>query len=126
MAEELNLEAGFAALFADAAKAMAEAVKDGPGALSLERVPRDTETLADGMQVSDPVIEGDTATVVLSYGRTDDRNPKTGEPSAKYAVEVHERTDVPHQTGQSKFLESAVLESAPGFGGQIAAKMGGG
>lgn len=123
---DLNLEAAFAQLLANAARAMHAAVQDGPGARSQELVPRDTETLADSMQVSDPVIEGDTATVILSYGRTDDSNPKTGQPSAVYAVDVHERTDIQHPTGQSKFLEAAVLEAAPGFGQQIAAKIGGG
>lgn len=120
---DLNLEAAFAQLLANAAHAMQVAVVDGPGARSQELVPRDTETLADSMQVSEPVIEGDTATVTLSYGRQDDANPKTGQPSATYAVEVHERTDIAHPTGQAKYLESAVLEAAPTFGADIAAKM---
>jgi hypothetical protein len=122
---DLNLEAALMQLFATAAHAMRAAVVDGPAARSQELVPRDTETLADSMQVSAPVIDGDTATVTLSYGRTDDSNPKTGQSSSTYAVSVHERLDVPHPHGVAKYLETSVLEAAPGFGADIRAKMGG-
>jgi hypothetical protein len=123
MAGDLNLEAGMLALFARAAEAMGKAVADGPLARAQEMVPRDTETLADSARVSDAAIEGTTATVTLSYGQPDDANPKTGEPSATYAVTVHERLDVPHRVGQAKWLELAQMEAAATFAAQIAAKM---
>lgn len=120
---ELDIESGLAVLLARAADAMKAAVTEGPAARSQELVPRDTDTLADSMRISDPVIDGTTATVVLSYGQPDDSNPKSGGPSADYAVTVHERLDVPHATGQAKYLENAQLEAATGFTAAIAAKM---
>jgi hypothetical protein len=118
MADDLNLEAAFAQLLANAARAMHDAVQDGPAAVSQDRVPKETGDLAATMQVSEPVIEGDTATVTVSYGNPDDQ-------TGIYAVVQHERTDFAHPGGgQAKYLESAVLESAQGFGGEIAAKMG--
>jgi hypothetical protein len=124
MADDLQLQAGFEALFLRAAEAMQRAVMDGPGARSDELVVRDTETLANSKQVTAPIIEGNTATVILSYGRTDDTNPKSGGPSADYAVQVHERTDVPHAVGQAKWLEIATLEAAPTFAADIERKRG--
>lgn len=86
-------------------------------------VPRDTETLADSAQVSAPVVDGSGVTVVLSYGRTDDRNPKTHEPSATYAIDVHERVDIAHPTGSAKYLEVPFMDHSGTLLARVAAKM---
>lgn len=38
-----------------------------------------------------------------------------GGPAAPYAVEVHEKVEIPHRTGRSKFLQSAIEEAAEDF-----------
>lgn len=123
MPGDLHLEEGFAALFAQAGLALHAVVEEAVLPRSQALVPRDTETLADSATITGPTKEGDAITVTLSYGREDDRNPKTGQPSAAYAVDVHERVDVLHPTGQAKYLEVATNEAAPIFGAMIAARM---
>lgn len=47
-----------------------------------------------------------------------------GGPSAAYAVIVHEDLDANHTTGQAKFLESTLRESAPHMSKRVAARLG--
>ncbi len=46
-----------------------------------------------------------------------------GGPSAPYAIYVHENMEAFHKTGQAKFLESVLLESAPHMAARIAARL---
>ena len=40
-----------------------------------------------------------------------------------YALAVHERTDTKHETGQAKYLETAVKESSRGMTRRVAARL---
>lgn len=103
--------------------ALHDAVSEQELPRSQEMCPKDTETLAESARVSDPVTTVEGTTVILSYGRDDDRNPKTGEPSSSYAVDVHERMDIVHPIGHAKFLELAHMEGAATLAARIAAKI---
>jgi hypothetical protein len=66
-----------------------------------ERIPRDTDTAHD----SGRVIK-DGSTVYVSFGRSDDRNPKTGEPSNSYIETLEEDSEAVHPNGQAHFLRT--------------------
>ena len=70
--------------------------------VSKSRTPVDTGALLNSHEVSVPSIQGNDIEVTI----------KVGGPAAKYAVAVHERTELNHTIGQAKFLESAVLEAS--------------
>ena len=80
---------------------------------SMRRTPVATSTLQKTHRTSEPVWEGNFVEVAITAGG----------PEAPYAVPVHERTEVFHNPGQSKFLESTVLESAPFLLTRIAARL---
>ena len=61
---------------------------------SQQLVPRRTGALARSEFIR---RSGDT--VVMGYG-------------ADHAIEVHERTEIPHSNGQAKFLEQAIKETS--------------
>jgi len=42
---------------------------------------------------------------------------------AKYAVHVHERTNIPHRIGQSKYLEAAYHQHTSGFKSRLISNM---
>lgn len=46
-----------------------------------------------------------------------------GGPAADYAVPVHENMEAFHPTGQAKYLESVLLESAPHLAQRVAARI---
>ncbi len=106
----------FARMRANVLAAVKEDV-EGTMSLAQERVPRDTETLHDSARTA---VEGDT--VYGSFGRDNDVNPRTGQPSNVYAELVEEDTQKHHPTGQSHFLRSAVDERRAGMLARIAAK----
>lgn len=64
-------------------------------------------------QVHPPEREGRTITVLLSYGNE----------LVDYALYVHEDLEAFHATGQAKFLESTLSESAPHMGERVARRM---
>ena len=66
------------------------------------RTPVLTGVLRASGHVRPPVREGETVSVTLAFGG----------PAAPYAVYVHENLEAWHKTGQAKFLESVLLESA--------------
>ena len=80
---------------------------------SMRRTPVDTSTLQKTHKTSLPVWKGDFVEVAITAGGA----------TAPYAVPVHERTEVLHNPGQAKFLESTVLESAPFLLKRIAARL---
>lgn len=67
-------------------------------------VPVATGNLRDTGHVGQPMQQGNTTSVTLSYGG----------PAAPYAVTVHERLDVNHPVGQAKYLERPLMEAAFG------------
>jgi len=87
-------------------------------------VPRDTETLAAGATITGPIEDANSVGATLSYGRDDDANPETGQPSASYSITVHEDIARQHPGGgRSKWLESAGTQTAPRFGEEVAKRM---
>lgn len=82
------------------------------------RTPVDTGALRGSGRVVGPDIDvsGGTpdVTVKLQFGNA----------SVDYAVPVHENLDVFHPTGQAKYLESVLVESAPHLAARIAKRIG--
>lgn len=68
---------------------------------AVARVPVDTGRLRQTAYVAPPSMTGEAGSIELGFG-TD------------YAVQVHERTEVPHEHGEAKFLEKAVLKKGVG------------
>ena len=46
-----------------------------------------------------------------------------GGPEAPYATQVHERVDIRHETGQAKYLETAVRETSRGMTRRMADRL---
>jgi len=74
--------------------------------VSKQRTPVDTGDLKATGHVKLPIEKDGGVLVELAYG-TD------------YAIYVHEILSNSHPVGQAKYLESAVKEAAPGFGGRL-------
>lgn len=73
--------------------------------------PVDTGTLRSSGRVQEPVHQGETVTVVLSYGGA----------AAPYAVSVHENMNAYHAPPtQAKFLEQPALEARETMPGRLA------
>jgi len=68
------------------------------------RTPVRTGTLRDSGTVHEPETHGQDTTVTLSFG-----DPGSG--AEAYAAYVHEHIEIPHENGQSKFMESVLNES---------------
>lgn len=66
---------------------------------AVKRVPVSTGRLRDSAYVATPDRTGFRKAIEIGFG-TD------------HAVEVHEKTEVPHLTGEAKFLEKAVTSKA--------------
>ena len=81
---------------------------------SKRRVPVDTGTLRSSGNVQGPEFSGRFIEVTLGYG---------GAASA-YAVQVHEDMQAFRRTGQPKYLESVVVESAPFMADRVAKRAG--
>lgn len=80
---------------------------------SMRRTPVLTGALRASHEVSKPVMKSDGWEVTISVGG----------PSADYAIQVHEDLEAFHKTGQSKFLESTLLESAPFMAARVAKRI---
>jgi hypothetical protein len=117
---EAQVAAAVAKMEADLAAAMYAAVDQVVKPRALELIPRETETAANSVQVFGPTPTAGGVEVVISFGRDDDSNPKSHTPSNSYIVPLHERMDIAHPGGgEAKFLENAVTEIAPAFGGEM-------
>lgn len=79
------------------------------------RTPVDTGNLRNSGHVQPPETKGETVTVTLAFGGA----------AASYAIFVHENLTAHHPVGQSKFLESAVLETEKGLGEFLAQRLRG-
>lgn len=85
-----------------------------------ELIPVDTGTAkGSGRVMFSPGAGGPR--VVVGYGYGEKTNPKTGEPAIGYVIPLHERVEVPHETGQAKFLEQAAQELLPQAAAQVGA-----
>lgn len=72
--------------------------------------PKDTESLSRSSFLDIYNRHDELICVVGFGGRNVQVNPKSGKATSEYAVDVHEETWVPHNTGTPKFLEKAVQE----------------
>lgn len=63
--------------------------------------------------VHEPETRGDKVSVDLSFGNAE----------VDYAVVVHEDLEAEHATGQAKYMESVLNESAPYMGRRLAARI---
>ena len=81
-----------------------------------KRTPVDTGVLRSSGHVQGPFKDGDSWVIRLVFGG----------PAAPYAVFVHERLDLKHPVGQSKYLESVVQERSGKLSRDVAALMVGG
>jgi hypothetical protein len=78
---------------------------------SKKLVPVDTGTLRDSGMVDQPVRTATGVTVTLGYGGA----------AEEYALIVHEDLEAFHKTGQAKYLEQPLKESAPHFLSRVTA-----
>lgn len=81
-----------------------------------KRTPVDTGILRSSGHVVGPEVSGDAITVTLVFGG----------PAASYAIYVHENLTARHKVGQSKYLESVVLERRAKLAQEVAGLMTGG
>lgn len=77
------------------------------------RVPVKFGKLRDSGQVFKPIDENGTIIVRISFG----------DETVDYAISVHEKLNVRHVSGRSKYLESVMLEYAGGILQRIAARV---
>lgn len=82
--------------------------------IEMTEAKRRTPVLTGALRASGVVqpVEGQLA-VTLTFGG----------PAAAYAIWVHENMEAFHRTGQAKFLESTLLESAPYIAQRIATRI---
>jgi hypothetical protein len=96
---------GASALFAEAQIEKTE---------SMKRTPVDTGNLKASHLVMPPVIRNNVdVSVTIAVGG----------PAAPYAMPVHENLDADHKSGQAKFLESTLKESAPYIAKRVARRI---
>lgn len=103
------------ALYAEANIEMTEAKRRTPVWNPSRRVPQGHApgTLRASGTVHEPEYQGNSVSVKLSFG---------GE-AAAYAVIVHEDLDAFHATGEAKFLESTLNESAQYMAERVARRI---
>lgn len=97
--------------------------REAAGILAASRplVPVDTGALRASGYVTEPVQEGNLLVVEVGYGGTASKiNPKTGEPSGKYALMVHENLEAFHKVGMAKYLEIPFNAAVRGMGARLA------
>lgn len=96
-----------------------ESMKLGQSILDYSKdiVPVDTGALQDST-----FLEKRGNIVTLGYGGSNAKiNPKTGESTDKYMVEVHENLNMPHPNGgEAKFLEKPFFELTSNLGNKFA------
>ena len=103
LAEQTHQDIG-PALYAEAEIDMTEAKV---------RTPVYTGALRASGHVTPPLGQGLNVSVSLIFGG----------PGTEYAVPVHENMEAFHPTGQAKFLESVLLESAPHLAERVAVRL---
>lgn len=87
---------------------------------SFLQVPKDTEALAHSGYVEPPTYSGNEVSINFGYGGPYGlANPKTGEPTAKYAFIVHEDLNAHHPTGKAKYLEDPLNQYASDYLRQV-------
>lgn len=88
---------------------------------SKEECPVDTGALRSSGYVGDVGHAGLVSTVRLGYGGVAAKvNPKTGETTEVYAVEVHEDLTTHHKVGKAKFLEDPYNRRVKGMSDRMA------
>ena len=80
---------------------------------SMRRTPVDEGTLKASHHVTAPETKGGVTSVHIRVGGA----------AAPYAVYVHEDLEANHTTGQAKFLESTLKESAPHILNRVARRI---
>lgn len=103
-----------AAIYAEAQVEMTEAKKRTPVSPTPAPAGVVPGQLRASGKVGKPERKGRDITVTLSFGEG---------PSADYVVPQHERLDYIHTTGQAKFLESTLDESAPYMAARLARRL---
>lgn len=103
------------ALFAEANIEMTEAKRRTPVWNPANKLPPGhvPGTLRASGMVHPPVWEMGRLTVELTFGGG----------ASEYALYVHEDLDAFHATGQAKFLESTIMESAPHMAARVARRI---
>jgi len=74
------------------------------------RIPVDTGRLRASHYVAPPKRDGGVLVVEVGVGM-------------KYAVPVHERTELRHTVGEAKYLENALNALSPGMGARLAKRI---
>ncbi len=77
--------------------------------IAKSRVPVLTGALKQSGTVHSPVITKDEISIIISFG----------DETVKWAVPVHEKVYIKHVTGQSKYLESVILEEMDSLEGKL-------
>ncbi len=82
---------------------------------SQDLVPVDTKELKKSGELHEPVIDGNSVSVELSYGNA---------ATAEYAERIHEDLEMNHpRGGKAKFLEEPFLEGESGMGERVGARV---
>ena len=114
--ERLNRSlASIAEGFVDKAARALEAEAEIEMTEAKRRTPVDTGALRASGHVKPARRHGREISVTLAFGG----------PAAPYAVYVHEDLDAYHPTGEAKFLERTINESAPHMAARVARRMRG-
>tara|TARA_R110000824_G_scaffold185016_8_gene365941 strand:+ start:449 stop:829 length:381 start_codon:yes stop_codon:yes gene_type:complete len=82
---------------------------------SMVRTPVDTGALRASHITTQPERSAGGGTISVTI--------QVGGPAADYALQVHEDMEALHKTGQAKFLESTINESAPHLAARIGARL---
>jgi len=80
---------------------------------SQRRTPVDEGNLRASHIVMPPEFKGTNVSVTIAVGGV----------AAPYAIHVHENLDAEHKTGQAKFLETTLKESAPFMAQRVARRI---
>lgn len=121
---EARIVAFKAALKASSGAALVEAVDELTTQPAKERIPVADGIARDSGRTVGPIEDGNTVTVVSTFGRDDDGSAGHA-PSSQYIIPLHEDLSIQHATGGAKFLERTGLENAHLIGPAVAAKMRG-
>lgn len=92
-------------------------------AFSKRQVPVDTGTLRASGMVEEPVKQGKSYKVRLGYGYGEEKNPKSGQIAAGYAIYVHENLKARHKVGKAKFLEDPMKTWEPKFARNVGLRL---
>lgn len=107
-----TLNAKLAAIFAQVGAAAEHALR-AEGEIEMTEAKLRTPVLTGALRASGHVEGPRDGAVRLVFGG----------PAAPYALYVHENMEALHKTGQAKFLESVILESAPYLAQRVAARI---